>query len=73
MPFKSELTLKIYDVRGRLVRTLADKTPQVSGEITWDGKDNSGNIVRVGIYILYLKTSGSSNLSKKTTIAVAKR
>ncbi len=73
IPFKSELTLKIYDVRGRLVRTLMDKAPQVSGEIVWDGKDNDGNIVKVGIYILYLKTSGSSNLSKKTTIAVAKR
>ncbi|MDP3024572.1 MAG: lamin tail domain-containing protein [candidate division Zixibacteria bacterium] len=73
IPFKSELTLKIYDVRGRQVRTLMDKSPQVSGEIVWDGKDNNGNIVRVGIYILYLKTSGSSNLSKKTTIAVAKR
>jgi len=73
IPFKSELTLKIYDVRGRLVRTLMDKVPQVSGEIFWDGKDNNGNIVKAGIYILYLKTSGSSNLSKKTTIAVAKR
>lgn len=73
IPLKSELTMKIYDVRGRLVRTLMDKAPQVSGEIIWDGKDNDGNIVKVGIYILYLKTSGSSNLSKKTTIVVAKR
>lgn len=73
IPFKSELTLKIYDVRGRLVRTLVDKAPQVSGEIIWDGKDDDGNIIKVGICILYLKTSGSSNLSKKTTIVVAKR
>ena len=73
IPFKSELTLKIYDVRGRLIRTLMDKAPQVSGVIFWDGKDNDGNIVKVGIYILHLKTSGSSSLSKKTTIVVAKR
>jgi hypothetical protein len=73
IPFKSELTLKIYDIRGRLVRTLMDKSPQVSGEIIWDGKNDNGNMVKVGIYILYLKTSGSSNLSKKTTIVVAKR
>lgn len=73
IPFKSELTLKVFDVRGRLIRTLMDKAPQVSGEIFWDGKDDDGNIVKVGIYILYLKTSGSSNLSKKTTIVVAKR
>jgi len=73
IPFKSELTLKVFDVRGRLVRTLMDKAPQVSGVIFWDGKDNDGNIVKVGIYILHLKTSGSSSLSKKTTIVVAKR
>jgi hypothetical protein len=73
IPFKSELTLKIYDIRGRLVRTLMDKSPQVSGEIIWDGKNDNGTMVKVGIYILYLKTSGSSNLSKKTTIVVAKR
>jgi hypothetical protein len=73
IPFKSELTLKIYDVRGRLVRTLVDKAPEVSGDIIWDGKDDDGNIVKVGIYILYIKTSGSSNLSKKTTIVVAKK
>lgn len=73
IPFKSELTLKVFDVRGRLIKTLMDKSPQVSGEIIWDGKDNDGNIVRVGIYILYLKISGSSSLSKKTTIIVAKR
>jgi len=73
IPFKSESTLKIYDIRGRLIRTLMDKAPQVSGVIFWDGKDNDGNIVKAGIYILYLKTSGPSSLSKKTTIVVAKR
>jgi hypothetical protein len=73
IPFRSELTLKIYDVKGRLVKTMMDKEPQISGEIYWDGDDNQGRKVRVGIYILYLEVSGSKNLSKKSTVVVARR
>ena len=73
IPFRSELTLKIYDVKGRLVKTMMDKEPQISGEIYWDGDDNQGRKVRVGIYILYLEVSVSKNISKKETIVVAKK
>ncbi|HEX9911691.1 MAG TPA: FlgD immunoglobulin-like domain containing protein, partial [candidate division Zixibacteria bacterium] len=73
IPFRSELTLKIYDVKGRLVKTLMDKEPQISGEIFWEGEDNQGRKVKVGIYILYLEVSGSKNLSKKSTVVVARR
>ena len=73
IPFRSELTLKIYDVKGRLVKTLMDKEPQISGEIFWEGEDDQGKKVRVGIYILYLEVSGPKNLSKKSTVVVARR
>lgn len=73
IPFRSELTLKIYDVKGRLVKTLMDKEPQISGEIFWEGDDDQGKKVRVGIYILYLEVSGPKNLSKKSTVVVARR
>ena len=73
IPLRSELTLKIFDVKGRLVKTLMDKEPQVTGDIFWDGDDDKGRVVRAGIYILYLEITGSKNLSKKTTIVVAKK
>ena len=73
IPFKSELTLKVYDVKGRLVKTLMDKEPQLCGEVLWEGDDDKGRKIKMGIYILYLETSGSRNLSKKATIVVAKR
>lgn len=52
LPEKQHIDLKIYDVSGKLVRTL------VSGEedagyhsIVWDGKDDTGNAVNSGVYI----------------------
>jgi hypothetical protein len=52
-------TLKIFDLSGRLVRTLVDE-PQKAGyyNVSWDGKDSSGNVVGTGIYFYQLKTSG---------------
>lgn len=74
IPLKSELTLKIYDVKGRLVKTLLEKDPQVSGEITWDGKNNKNRRVRAGIYIVFLEVEfEGKRWVKKSTLVVAKR
>jgi flagellar hook assembly protein FlgD len=50
-------TLKIYNVRGELVRTLVNepKRPGIR-EVIWDGKDEDGNSVASGIYFYQLKT-----------------
>jgi hypothetical protein len=49
------VTLRIYDVRGRLVRTLVDD-PQPPGErtATWSGRDDRGNAVGTGVYFYRL-------------------
>jgi flagellar hook assembly protein FlgD len=69
----SELTLKVYDIKGRLVKTLMEDEPQVTGEIIWDGKDDKNKIVRIGIYIVFAETKGATNIMKKMTLVVAKR
>jgi hypothetical protein len=45
------VTLRVYDVAGRLVRTLVD-THQMAGRkfATWDGRNNSGLTVATGVY-----------------------
>jgi hypothetical protein len=50
-------TLKIYNIRGGLVRTLVNE-PKGAGtyEMIWDGKDDDGNQVASGIYFYQLKT-----------------
>jgi hypothetical protein len=73
LPKMSELTLKVYDVRGRLIKTLMEDEPQVAGEIIWDGRDDKNRIVRVGLYIVLAEAKGITNSVKKMTLAVAKR
>jgi hypothetical protein len=73
LPLESNLTIKIYDVRGRLVRTLIKDEPRASGELVWDGKDGNGEIVRIGVYVVWAEATGNSRSQTKTTIVIAKR
>ncbi len=61
----SHVSLKIYDVDGRLVRSLVD-TIEDSGEYTvwWDGRDNTGEEVGSGAYFCYLITESYSAARK---------
>jgi flagellar hook assembly protein FlgD len=45
--------LRVHDVSGRVVRTLlnANRTPGVH-QVVWDGKDDRGNAVGTGVYLL---------------------
>jgi len=50
---RSHVTLRVYDVKGRLVRTLADETmPQGEHRMEWDGQDHQGNLAASGVYFL---------------------
>ncbi len=73
LPAESNLTIKIYDVKGRLVRTLVKGEPRVSGELAWDGRDDDGKTVRMGVYVVWAEVSGGSRSQTKTTVVVAKR
>jgi hypothetical protein len=47
-------TINIYDASGALVKILANNFfLGTQGEFQWNGTDDSGNILPVGIYILY--------------------
>ena len=53
LPDASFITMKIYDVNGRLVRTLLNNTSQTAGfyRITWDGLDDQLRSVGSGVYV----------------------
>ncbi|RPH92812.1 MAG: T9SS C-terminal target domain-containing protein, partial [Calditrichaeota bacterium] len=59
------LLLEIYDLKGRLVRTLVDGAYD-AGEyvLTWDGRDWFGRQMSSGIYYCQLKSSSSSQVKK---------
>ncbi len=56
LPGRLSVSLKIYDVNGRLVRILVNEQ-QNAGEkiVQWDGKDQLGKIVTSGIYFYKLE------------------
>jgi len=65
LPERARVTLSIYDVQGRLVRTLIDEVVgEGLEERSWDGKDASGNQVGSGVYF-YRLTAGDKTLMKK--------
>jgi hypothetical protein len=55
------LSIRIYDVQGRLVRTLVEGAVAAGpGEVIWDGKTDDGRMVSAGIYMFRAETAGTS-------------
>ena len=50
---EAEVALAVYDLAGRLVRTLVDGRAMEAGrhDETWDGRDESGRTVAAGVYV----------------------
>ena len=50
------MKLHVYDIQGHLVKILIDQEPSGStGSVLWDGRDDEGRRLRMGVYILYLE------------------
>jgi len=64
-PFEGHALLAIYDVSGRLVRTLLDASvPAGTRTVTWDGVDEAGHDVGSGVYFARLVTGSGSDGEK---------
>ena len=67
---QDRVEVKVYDVTGRLVRSLADRTFQ-AGEhsLTWDGTNDQGQVVSRGVYFTQVKFINSRFVdAKKVTV-----
>ena len=73
LPPNTELTLKLYDIEGRLRKTFDLTEGRQIEEIQWSGEDDNGQLLSGGIYILHAATSGGHSGVKTITIAIAKR
>ena len=62
----SPVSLVVYDLEGRRVRTLYDGRILSAGEhtATWNGQDDAGQSVAGGVYLYALETSRGSQSRK---------
>lgn len=56
---RGEVSLEVYDLTGRLVRTLVKEEVEPGGRLVqWDGSDETGSPVPSGVYLYCLKAGG---------------
>ncbi|MDP2172401.1 MAG: FlgD immunoglobulin-like domain containing protein [Candidatus Cloacimonadaceae bacterium] len=63
------VNIDIYNMKGQLVRSFkAEHNTPGYYQVSWDGRDTSGNPSSSGVY-LYRMTSGNYSASKKMILA----
>jgi len=66
--------IAIYDLKGRKVCKLADHEYQgAKGYYIWDGRNEAGKIVKMGVYIILFETSAAGNIRAEKKTVVIKR
>jgi len=73
----AQVRIKIFDSKGRLVRTLLNNQPSgSSGSVIFDGKDDDGRTLRIGIYIIFIEALNDNSgvvETNKTVVVVARK
>jgi len=62
-----ESDISILDISGNKVISFSSPGGRVA---TWDGKDNSGNLVATGVYIIVVSDKEGNTVSKTKTAVV---
>ncbi|OGV12493.1 MAG: hypothetical protein A2440_14665 [Stygiobacter sp. RIFOXYC2_FULL_38_25] len=78
LPYKlSQVQIKVFDSQGRLVRTLLENRPSATNNfVIFNGLDDEGRALRIGIYILLIEIAaeGNNNIETiKKPIVVARK
>ena len=73
----AQVRIKIFDSQGRLVRTLLNNEASgSSGSVIFNGLSDSGNALRIGIYIIFLEALNENSgvlETMKTVVVVARK
>jgi hypothetical protein len=65
IPAGARVQLRIYDLRGRLVRALVDQDYEAgTWQITWNGRDDGGRSVASGTYLYELRADDQRKVRK---------
>jgi hypothetical protein len=69
LPAPGHVTMKVYDARGRLVRTLLDQAVEAAaGAVTWRGDDDRGARAASGAYFVETRAGGQVDVRKVTMV-----
>jgi hypothetical protein len=70
LPKDGTVTVRIYDVRGALVRELISNQPMPAGRhnVVWDRTNRSGVPVSSGIYFVRARAAGGEDLKMRVTV-----
>lgn len=74
LPGPGRVTLRVYAADGGEVATLLDAAPRGAGldNLTWDGRNGRGDVVRNGVYVAWLKAElddgGSTTLTRRIVV-----
>jgi flagellar hook assembly protein FlgD len=64
--YETHLNIRIFDITGKLLNTLYDSRVAAGlHHIAWNGKDNAGNDLQPGIYVVQFYTTNGSSTSFK--------
>jgi hypothetical protein len=68
-PDGGKIQLKVYSLEGLLVRSLVDEDKAPGDYIAlWDGKNESGQVISSGIYLLHFESKGLKTTKKLAVI-----
>ncbi|MBD3403375.1 hypothetical protein GF420_10805 [candidate division GN15 bacterium] len=68
-PANTAYTIRIYDQRGREVRSFEDGAADLRPEYLWDGRTDTGARLPIGMYILYVEAEGVESVKKTVVVA----
>ncbi|MBC8426854.1 hypothetical protein H8E07_22295 [bacterium] len=69
LPRPGPFTLRVHDLRGRVVRTLAEGSiPAGSHTATWNGRDDDGRALPSGAYVIRLEAEGHAATRRATLL-----
>ena len=70
LPRAMEVSLEIYDMQGRLVRTLLNGNPYLAGshKQVWDGRDGQGQATASGVYFYKFDGGNDKRVGKLTLL-----
>jgi len=70
LPQNTDVEMAIYDVSGRLVRSLLPRQEQAAGTytVTWDGRNEAGATVASGMYLYRMSTGAGFSETRRMVL-----